>query len=64
MLGLYELPYPKKFILAIIKMRCNNRIKCVRYLNCLCEWFKRKVEANKNYVEDYAEDNSDEPKEQ
>lgn len=51
MIGLYELPYPKKFVLETIKLGCNNRMECVRYSNMICELYKQKFDffmKNKN----------------
>ena len=42
--GLWELPYPKRFVLKTIEMGCGNRMESVRYSNFLCEWMKRKLE--------------------
>jgi hypothetical protein len=42
MIGLFELPYPKQFVLATIKMGCANRMECVRYSNLICEWYSQK----------------------
>ena len=41
---LYNLPYPKEFLLETVKIGCNNRLESVRYSNFLGEWFKRKLE--------------------
>lgn len=40
--GLYELPYPKEFVLETVAMGCNNRLESVRYSNAVCEWYRRK----------------------
>jgi len=50
--GLYELPYPKKFILETVQIGCQNRLECVRYSNFLCEWFKRKLDLLELYSSD------------
>ena len=42
--ALWNLPYPKEFVLKTIEMGCCNRMECVRYSNFLCEWIKRKSE--------------------
>lgn len=39
--ALYELPYPKKFILETIKIGCSSRQESVPYSNKLCEWMSR-----------------------
>jgi hypothetical protein len=54
--GLYELPYPKEFILETIEIGCNSRLESVRYSNFLCEWYKQKLIKLK---EDESEDESD-----
>lgn len=40
--GLYELPYPKEFVLMTVSMGCNTRLESVRYSNAVCEWYRRK----------------------
>ena len=40
--GLWNLPYPKQMIIAMIQHVCCRRIDNVRGVNCLCEWIKRK----------------------
>jgi len=40
---LWNLPYPKHFILNTIKIGCGNRMESVRYSNFLCEWMRIKV---------------------
>lgn len=42
--AMFDLPYPKKFVLATIKMGCGNRMECVRYSNMICEWYKQKYD--------------------
>lgn len=42
--AMFDLPYPKKFVLVTIKMGCNNRMECVRYSNMICEWYKQKYD--------------------
>lgn len=41
--ALYDLPYPKKFILHTIKIGCQNRQESVTYTNLLCEYMKRQI---------------------
>lgn len=43
-IALWNLPYPKEFVLMTIKLGCGNRRESVRYSNFLCEWLKRKLE--------------------
>lgn len=40
--GLWNLPYPKKLVLKMINQACCRRMDCVRGVNFLCEWLKRK----------------------
>jgi len=42
--ALFELPYPKKFILYTIKIGCGSRLESVPFSNYMCEWMKRKME--------------------
>jgi len=42
--ALYDLPYPKDFILHTVKIGCNNRQESVPYTNLLCEYMKRQIE--------------------
>lgn len=42
-LALYELPYPKKFILETIKIGCSNRLECVPFTVYMCEWMEQIV---------------------
>lgn len=42
--ALFELPYPKMFILETILIGCVMRLECVAFSNYLCEWVKRKRE--------------------
>jgi len=41
--ALWDLPYPKKFILETIKIGCSWRRESVRRSNFMCEWMKRKI---------------------
>ena len=41
--ALYDLPYPKKFIIKTIKIGCSSRLESVPFSNYLCELMKRKV---------------------
>ena len=41
---LYNLPYPKSFILKSIEIACYNQQESVRFCNFICEWMKRKIE--------------------
>lgn len=49
---LYELPYPKEFLLHTIKLGCNNRQESVRWSNYICEWMKRKIDLMKKYTQE------------
>lgn len=40
---LWNLPFPKYFILETVNIGCNNLMDSVRYSNFLCEWMKRKI---------------------
>lgn len=42
--ALYELPYPKKFILYTIRLGCGSRLECVPFSVYVCEWMRRKIE--------------------
>ena len=42
--ALFELPYPKKFILHTIRIGQNNYCESVAFSNYFCEWMKRKNE--------------------
>jgi len=42
--ALWDLPYPKKFVLKTINIGCQTRQESVRYSNFMCEWMKRKIE--------------------
>lgn len=42
--ALYDLPYPKNFILHTVKVGCNNRLESVPYTNLLCEYMKRQID--------------------
>jgi len=42
--SLYDLPYPKDFILHTVKVGCNNRRESVPYTNLLCEYMKRQMD--------------------
>ncbi|AYV85443.1 MAG: hypothetical protein Satyrvirus17_3 [Satyrvirus sp.] len=42
--ALYELPYPKQFLLYTVRYGCRNRLECVEYSNFLGEYMKRLVE--------------------
>lgn len=48
---LWELPYPKSFVLKTLDLGCSNRMESVRYSNFLCEWYKRKIEQMKIHYE-------------
>lgn len=39
---LWELPYPKSFVLKTIEFGCSNRQESVRFSNFICEWARRK----------------------
>lgn len=41
--GLWELPYPKKFIQRTVKVGCGNRMESVRFSNFMCVWMQRKM---------------------
>jgi hypothetical protein len=41
--ALWELPYPKTFIIKTISLGCSSRQESVRYSNFICEWMKRKI---------------------
>lgn len=42
--ALYDLPYPKDFILHTVKIGCSNRQESVPYTNLLCEYMKRQID--------------------
>lgn len=49
--ALFELPYPKKFVLKTVEIGCRTRLESVRYTNCLCEWMKRKIAKMQEFVQ-------------
>lgn len=40
---LYQLPFPKRFLIETMKIGCNNRMESVRYSNFIGVWMQRKV---------------------
>jgi hypothetical protein len=42
---LFELPYPKSFVLETIKLGCGNRQESVPYSNMLCHYMQLKIDA-------------------
>jgi hypothetical protein len=41
--ALWNLPYPKRFVLRTIRIGCSNRLESVPYSNMLCVWMERKL---------------------
>lgn len=40
--ALWELPYPKAVVMAVVRQCCANQGHSVRYVNWVCEWIYRK----------------------
>lgn len=40
---LYDLPFPKRFLIETIKLGCNSRIESVRFSNFVGVWMERKI---------------------
>lgn len=51
--ALYELPYPKRFIIETIKIGCNNGLESVPFTNYLCEMMSRKLKILNEIKESY-----------
>lgn len=41
--ALFDLPYPKKFILYTVEFGCDRLLESVPFSNFMCEWVKRKL---------------------
>ncbi|AYV85216.1 MAG: hypothetical protein Satyrvirus7_10 [Satyrvirus sp.] len=45
--ALYDLPYPKEFILETINIGCSNRLECISFSAYLCEYMKKILDKNR-----------------
>lgn len=48
--ALFELPYPKNFILLTTRIGCLFHRESVKFTNSFCEYMKKRVKQNYNYI--------------